>query len=121
MLPTVTVLPRDDAGRILLVRQKDGGQWTTIGGSVEPDESPERAVIREAQEEAGIDVRLTGIVAALGGPEYRLVYGNGDQVACVPIVFEARVEAGTARPDDARPATSAGSPPRTSQPSTSTT
>jgi 8-oxo-dGTP pyrophosphatase MutT (NUDIX family) len=94
------VLVRDDAGRILLVRQKDGGQWTTIGGSVEPDESPAEAAVREAEEEAGVAVELTGLVAALGGPAYRLRYANGDEVACVPIVFAARVVGGVARADD---------------------
>lgn len=93
------MLVRDDLGSILLVRQIDGGRWTTIGGAVDPDEAPEQAAVREAQEEAGVDVELTGLVAALGGPEYRLVYTNGDEVACVPIVYDARVVGGVARAD----------------------
>jgi len=89
LVPTVAVLPRDENGRILLVRQIDSGRWTTIGGTIEPDESPADAARREAEEEAGIAVRLGRIVAALGGPEYRIAYPNGDQAACVPIVYEA--------------------------------
>lgn len=99
LIPTVTVLPRDAVGRVLLVRQRDTGKWATIGGSVEPDESPEDAARREAHEEAGVVVRLGRLLIALGGPEYRLTYPNGDQVACVPIVYDATLEAGHAAPD----------------------
>jgi 8-oxo-dGTP pyrophosphatase MutT (NUDIX family) len=99
LVPTVAVLPRDDRGRVLLVRQSDTGQWATIGGSIEPDESPEDAARREAMEEANIEVRLLGLVAALGGPAYRITYPNGDVTACVPIVYEADVLSGDAAPD----------------------
>ena len=36
VLPSVSVLPRDAAGRVLLVRHADSGDWGTIGGFVEP-------------------------------------------------------------------------------------
>jgi 8-oxo-dGTP pyrophosphatase MutT (NUDIX family) len=100
LVPTVAVLPRDANGRILLVRQSDSGRWATIGGTIEPDESPEDAARREAEEEAGVAVRLGRLVAALGGSEYRITYPNGDQAACVPIVYEATVESGQPTPDN---------------------
>ena len=99
LVPTVAVLPIDGRGRVLLVRQIDTGRWATIGGTVEPDEAPEDAARREAKEEAGVELRLTGILGALGGPDYRITYPNGDQAACVSIVFEAAVESGSPRPD----------------------
>lgn len=99
LLPSVAVLPIDEAGRILLVRQSDTGQWATIGGSVEVDEHPATAAVREAKEEAGVAVELTRLVTALGGPEIRMVYPNGDKTAYVSIVYEARVTGGTPRPD----------------------
>lgn len=99
LVPTVAVLPVDDDGRILLVRQIDTGRWATIGGTVEPDEAPAEAARREALEEAGVDVRLGRLLTALGGSRYRITYPNGDEAACVPIVFEATVESGTPRPD----------------------
>lgn len=57
VLPSVTVLPTDSDGRILLVRNAETGDWMTIGGMVEPDEAPGVAAVREAREEAGVDVR----------------------------------------------------------------
>jgi 8-oxo-dGTP pyrophosphatase MutT (NUDIX family) len=99
VLPSVAVLPRDERGRILLVRLIDSGLWATIGGAIEPDESPEEAALREAEEEAGIELRLGPILAVLGGPEYRLTYPNGDQTSYVSTVFDAVVIGGKPRPD----------------------
>jgi 8-oxo-dGTP pyrophosphatase MutT (NUDIX family) len=99
LLPSVTVLPRDADGRVLLVGVRGSDEWMTIGGMVEPDEDPAAAAIREAQEEAGVTVELDAIVGALGGPRFRLRYPNGDQTAYVTIVYAARVVAGVPRPD----------------------
>ena len=99
VLPSVAVLPRDDEGRLLLVRTVDSGQWAAIGGAVEPDESPEEAARREAREEAGVEVALGRILAVLGGPEYQMTYPNGDRTAYVSTVYDAAVSAGTPRPD----------------------
>ncbi len=54
LLPSTAVLPRDDAGRLLLVRLIDTGNWAAIGGAVEPGESPRDGAVREAEEEAGV-------------------------------------------------------------------
>ena len=99
VLPSVSVLPRDGAGRLLLVRTIDFGQWATIGGAVEPDESPDDAARREAEEEAGVTLRLDPVLAVLGGPEYRVTYPNGDETAYVVTVYGATVIGGTPRPD----------------------
>jgi 8-oxo-dGTP pyrophosphatase MutT (NUDIX family) len=99
VLPGVAVLPRDDDDRVLLVRVVDTDQWAAIGGAVEPDESPEQAALREAEEEAGVALRLGDVVAVLGGPDYRMRYPNGDQTSYVTTVFDARVIGGVPRPD----------------------
>lgn len=99
VLPSVAVLPRDDARRVLLVQIADTGQWATIGGAIEPDESPVEAALREAEEEAGVSLKLGPLLGVVGGPEYRMVYPNGDQTSYVTIVFDARVISGSPTPD----------------------
>ncbi|MDQ3145499.1 MAG: NUDIX domain-containing protein [Actinomycetota bacterium] len=99
LIPSVAVLPRDDFGRVLLVRHTDSGAWATIGGSIEPDETPEDAARREAEEEAGVVVELRGLLTVVGGPGYQVVYPNGDETAYVSVVYDAVVRSGAPRPD----------------------
>jgi ADP-ribose pyrophosphatase YjhB (NUDIX family) len=99
VLPSAAVLPRDETGQVLLVRIIDTGEWAVIGGAIEPDESPEHAAVREAEEEAGVTLELGPILAVLGGPEFRITYPNGDQTSYVSTVFTATVIGGTPRPD----------------------
>jgi 8-oxo-dGTP diphosphatase len=50
----------DASGRLLLSREPTtpAGRWLLPGGGVEHGEHPEQAVIREVQEETGLDVRV---------------------------------------------------------------
>jgi 8-oxo-dGTP diphosphatase len=58
------VIIRD--GRVLLTRRTQGqhlaGMWEFPGGKIEDGESPEEALIRECQEECGIDVEVGDIL-----------------------------------------------------------
>ena len=101
LLPSVSVLPADEAGRILLVREagRDDG-WGTVGGAVEPGESPAAAAVREAREEIGADIELTRLVDVVGGPDYEVTYPNSDRVAYVAAVYEARIVDGSPAPGD---------------------
>jgi ADP-ribose pyrophosphatase YjhB (NUDIX family) len=99
LLPSVSVLVRDDAERMLLVRHSASGAWGLVGGVDEVDEAPAAAAVRETEEETGLHVRLTRLVGALGGPAFRVRYPNGDEAAYVSIVHEARVAGGTGHAD----------------------
>jgi ADP-ribose pyrophosphatase YjhB (NUDIX family) len=101
LLPSVSVLPVDDAGRVLLVRHAghDDG-WGVLGGAIEPGESPATAAVREAREEIGSDIQLVRLLDVLGGPDYEVSYPNGDRTAYVTVVYEARVTQGSPAPGD---------------------
>ena len=58
-----TVIIRD--GRVLLLRrtiEPYDGYWDIPGGYLEEDELPEAGAIREAREEANLDVELKGLI-----------------------------------------------------------
>jgi ADP-ribose pyrophosphatase YjhB (NUDIX family) len=100
LLPSVTALMHDERGRLLLVRQRDGGVWSTPGGVMEPDETPADAAVREAWEETGLMVEPRRVFGVYGGPEFIVRYPNGDESQYVMIVFECAVVGGALRPDD---------------------
>ena len=52
----------DGQGHILLMLRADNGRWGLPGGWVEPNQSPAQAVVREAREETGLDVRPVQLV-----------------------------------------------------------
>jgi ADP-ribose pyrophosphatase YjhB (NUDIX family) len=73
----VGALVHDGLGRLLLVKRGQEpalGRWSVPGGRVEPGESDQAAVVREAWEETGLRVRperLVGVVERDGpdGPD----------------------------------------------------
>jgi 8-oxo-dGTP pyrophosphatase MutT (NUDIX family) len=98
-IPTVSVILFDHARRVLLVRHAEGNDWTTPGGMMEPYETPANAAVREMWEETGLWVALTRVIGVFGGAQCSSTYANGDQVAWVSTVFEARHLRGTPKPD----------------------
>lgn len=58
----------DGDGRVLLQRRSPGramaGLWEFPGGKVEPDERPEAALVRELEEELGIEVDVAALSPA---------------------------------------------------------
>ena len=101
LLPSVSVLPVDEAGQVLLARHAghDDG-WSVLGGAVDVGESPAAAAVREAREEISADVQLVRLVDVLGGPDYEVSYPNGDRTAYVTAVYEARIINGSPAPGD---------------------
>lgn len=90
LLPSVTLLVLDAQQRVLLVRQAGDQAWLAPGGLIEPGETPADAALREAWEETGLEVELTDLQGVYAGPDFRVVYRNGDVVDYVMIVFTAR-------------------------------
>ena len=99
VLPSVSATVRDEAGGVLLVRQRDHGVWSTPGGLIEPGERPADAVVREVCEETGLLVTPRRIIAVWGGPDFVVRYPNGDEAEYLIVAFECAVAGGTLRAD----------------------
>lgn len=76
----------DDAGRVLVIKRRDSGEWQAPGGVLELEESFESGVVREVLEETGVRVRvetLTGVYKNMSRAVVALVY------RCSPIGGQA--------------------------------
>jgi 8-oxo-dGTP diphosphatase len=87
----------DGDGRVLLARRAIEpflGLWDIPGGFVTPGETLADAVRRELREEAGVEVEVGRLVAAV--PD---VYGDGGEPT-INAFFECRLTAGDPQPAD---------------------
>ncbi|MEV0234169.1 NUDIX domain-containing protein [Nonomuraea sp. NPDC050786] len=72
---TVTV---DDAGRILMQRRRDTGQWALPMGKMEIGETPSQCAVRETEEETGVRVEPVGILGIYSDPGHIVAYTDGE-------------------------------------------
>ncbi|MFF7995137.1 NUDIX domain-containing protein [Kitasatospora xanthocidica] len=87
-LPGVVAVVRDGHGRVLLQRRSAGGWWTPLSGILEPGEAPAAAVVREVEEETGVQVVVERLAMVTTSPPVR--HGNGDRAQYLEIVFACR-------------------------------
>jgi 8-oxo-dGTP pyrophosphatase MutT (NUDIX family) len=98
LLPGVTAVVLDDAGRLLLGRRADNGSWALIAGVMDPGEQPAETVVREVYEETGVHVVPERISSVFTQPPN--TYPNGDRAEFVDITFRCRAIGGEARVND---------------------
>jgi len=60
---TYSLITNNSKSKVLMVHNIDHDSWSLPGGAVEPNETLEQAVIREAKEETGLDIKIFGLVA----------------------------------------------------------
>ncbi len=96
LLPGVSAVVRDGAGRILLARRSDNGRWSLPAGIIDPGEQPADAVLREVFEETGVHAEIE----RLGGvATHPVVYPNGDECEYLNVWFRCRAVGGEPRVD----------------------
>jgi 8-oxo-dGTP diphosphatase len=98
--PSVFVAAREEQGRLLLVRRCDSGAWELPGGRVDVGESAIEAAVRETAEEAGLRVRITGLVGLFTDPAHVVQAASGDETRQQFVVcFHGWAVWGRPRPD----------------------
>ncbi len=88
----------DDAGRVLLGKRSDNGQWTVITGMLEPGEEPAHGIVREIFEETGVRAQVENLIRVeVVGP---VTFPNGDVCTFLTTDFSCRYVSGEARVND---------------------
>ena len=100
VVPSVFVAVRNEQGALLLVRRCDSGAWELPGGRVDVGESVSSAAVRETAEEAGVHVRVTGLVGLFTDPAHVVVAArSGATRQQFVVCLHARAVGGRPRPD----------------------
>ena len=85
-------------GKILCQRRTDNGKWGLIGGLVEMNETYAEAVVREAREETGLEIRLDAFLGIFHN--HNMVWSNGDAAHVLTAMFTASILSGEPRIDE---------------------
>ncbi len=97
-IPGVSALVFNAANEVLLARRADTGNWSVIGGIIDPGEQPAAAVTREVMEEAGIQIEIERISGVYTSPV--ITYPNQDLAQYVITGFRCKPIAGEPRVND---------------------
>jgi ADP-ribose pyrophosphatase YjhB (NUDIX family) len=88
------IIERDH--QVLLARRANDpqrGLWTLPAGFVDAGEDPQDTIVRECREEAGLEVRVTGLVDVIAGQEH-------PRGAHILIVYRVEILSGELRAGD---------------------
>jgi 8-oxo-dGTP pyrophosphatase MutT (NUDIX family) len=99
VVPSVFVAVRSPLGQLLLVRRCDSGSWELPGGRVDVGESAAQAAARETAEEAGVQVRITGLVGLYTDPAHVVRAVDGSVRQQFVVVFRGRAVSGVPTAD----------------------
>jgi 8-oxo-dGTP pyrophosphatase MutT (NUDIX family) len=99
VVPSVTVVIRDDQGRILLIHKIDNDQWALPGGGHDVGERITDTAVREVHEETGLDIEVMRLVGTYTNPHHVIAYDDGEVRQQFSLCFEGRWIGGTPRED----------------------
>ncbi|MEV4382770.1 NUDIX domain-containing protein [Streptosporangium sp. NPDC049644] len=94
---TVTV---DEAGRILLQRRRDTGQWALPMGKMEIGETPSQCAVRETEEETGVIVEPVSMLGIYSDPGHIVAYTDGEVRQEYEVMLIARPAGGRPKAND---------------------
>jgi ADP-ribose pyrophosphatase YjhB (NUDIX family) len=94
LVVATSAVVQDDAGRVLMQRRADSGNWALPGGAMELDESLADSVVREVKEESGYDVEVTGLIGTYTDPRHIIAYSDGEVRRQFNICYTARITGG---------------------------
>ncbi|WP_049943800.1 HAD-IIA family hydrolase [Haloarcula argentinensis] len=98
--PGVGAVILNESGEVLLLKRADKEQWALPTGTVERGEAVEEAILREVQEETGLQITVDRLTGVYSHPEQQVFsYPSGETVHFVTNCFLCSVDGGTLEAD----------------------
>ncbi|WP_329128060.1 NUDIX domain-containing protein [Streptomyces caniferus] len=97
VVPSVTAVVRNPDGHLLLIHKTDNDLWALPGGGHDIGEAIADTVVREVQEETGIEVKVDGIIGLYTDPQHVMAYDDGEVRQQFSICFHAHPTGGSLR------------------------
>jgi 8-oxo-dGTP pyrophosphatase MutT (NUDIX family) len=95
VVPSAVAFIENAQGQVLLIKRSDNGDWALPGGAHDLGETIEDTAIREAQEETGLGIEITGLIGVYTSPHHLIEYGDGEVRQQFSLNFRSRVLGGT--------------------------
>lgn len=99
VVPSVTVVIRNDRGEILLIHKIDNDLWALPGGGHDIGETITQTAVREVKEETGLDIEVIRLTGTYTNPRHVMAYDDGEVRQQFSLCFEGRVTGGEPRED----------------------
>jgi len=100
LIPAASAVVTDEEGRILLHRRSDNELWSLPGGAMEIGESISETVVREVQEETGLEIAPRYVVGIYSNPAHVVEYGDGEVRQQFSVCFGCEIVGGKLRTSD---------------------
>ncbi|MEU2873768.1 NUDIX domain-containing protein [Streptomyces olivoreticuli] len=97
VVPSASAVVLDDAGRLLIIHKTDNDLWALPGGGHDIGETIAETVIREVQEETGVEVEIERLTGVYTDPQHVMAYDDGEVRQQFTICFRARPTGGALR------------------------
>ncbi len=92
--PSASVIVRNSAGDLLLLRRPDSGRWTIPTGGLKKNETLTQCAVRECREETGLDIEITSLAGVFSDPRHVVAFADGEVRQPVNACFAGRVIGG---------------------------
>jgi ADP-ribose pyrophosphatase YjhB (NUDIX family) len=94
VVPSAVAFIENEQGQVLLIKRSDNGDWALPGGAHDLGETIEDTAIREAKEETGLDIEITGLIGVYTNPNHLIEYGDGEVRQQFSLNFRAKLVGG---------------------------
>jgi ADP-ribose pyrophosphatase YjhB (NUDIX family) len=94
IMPAASAVVVDQDARILLHRRTDNELWSIPGGGMEIGETIAETVVREVEEETGLQVEPERLVGIYTNPRHVTAYDDGEVRQQFSICFACRIVGG---------------------------